>query len=526
MRIKTKILLLTISTLISILFISTYYTHKAAEKTHENALRDEASKIARQIESYMPQGAKQADPLEIDEHFDELLFLSPHLVRVDAYTLNAGDQLKRVVSKYKLPVELPGITPEDLKAALRGELLLSFEQSAEHSYVNVTAPLRYEGLVFGIAGFKVSQDEFHELLSNKRKVTILVAGIALFAIAGVLVLSMDRLVSTPIQNLLKAINRVKDGDLNATVEPAASDEIGALSKHFNEMLSTIRKDSAEKEELLRQINRHNDELKQKVDLATLELLQRNEALRRANQSISDIQRKLGHSRRLAAVGQISATVAHELGTPLHSVMGHLQLLMEEPDLSADASRRLKIMLSQLERITASIQNLLDTTRPPDAMGSLDINKIIEEAALLMHPEALSKQITVTRNLQQGLATVYGSNMKLQEVFLNIMDNAMDACAQGGAIEITTGMLEGDGAQKGRYVTATIKDNGRGIPAEHLGCIFTPFYTTKAYGQGTGLGLAISHETIQTHHGRITVESRVDKGSAFTIYLPAEPEEKK
>jgi len=524
MRIKTKILLLTISTLVSILFISTYYTHRAAEKTHENALRDEASKIARQIESYIPLGVKKTDQLELDEHFSELLFLSPHLVRVDAFTLNPGGQLTRVVSKAKLAVELPEITPEDLKATLSGELRLSFEQSGGHSYVNVTAPLKREGSIFGVTGFKVSQDEFQDLLSNKRKVTILVAGFSLLAIAGVLVLSMDRLVNTPIQNLLKAVNRVKEGDLSATVEPAAADEIGALSEHFNEMLSTIRKDTAEKEELLSQINRHNDELKHKVDLATLELLQRNEALRRANQSISDIQRKLGHSRRLAAVGQISATVAHELGTPLHSVMGHLQLLMEEPHLSADAARRLTIMLTQLERITASIQNLLDTTRPHEAMGRLDLNKIIEETALLMHPEALSKQITVTRALQEGLPLVYGSRSRLQEVFLNIMDNAMDACAEGGSIEVSTSFRDEKGT--GPWVITAIKDSGRGIPAEYLSCIFTPFYTTKAYGQGTGLGLAISGEIIQAHHGRITIESRVDEGSTFTVYLPGETEEKK
>lgn len=530
MKIKTKILLLTIPTLLSILFIATYYTHREDEKTHENALRDDASKIARQIESYMPQDALKADQLELDVHFSELLFLSPHLVRVDAYSLGTDGRMTRVVSKAKLPVELPESNSEGLKDALSGEIVLAFEQSGEHSYVNVTAPLRLNGKVSGIAAFKVSQDEFQKLLSGRRTVTILVAGFSLLAISGVLVVSMNRLINTPIQNLLNAVNRVKEGDLNAKAEPSAGDEIGRLAEHFNEMVSTIRKNSAEKEELLGQINRHNDELKNKIDLATGELLQRNEALRRANQSISDIQRKLGHTRRLAAVGQLSATVAHELGTPLHSVMGHLQLLMEEPGLSADASRRLTIMLSQLERITSSIQNLLDTTRPPEAMGSLDINRIMEETILLMHPEALSKQITVTRRLDEGLPQAYGSSSRLQEVFLNIMDNAMDACARGGTIELSTGVLDdgapgGAGKARSRWITASIKDNGRGIPGEHLGSIFTPFYTTKAYGQGTGLGLAISNEIVQAHHGRITVDSRVDEGSTFTVYLPAEAKEK-
>lgn len=531
MRIKTKILLLTISTLVSILFISTYYTHKVVEKTHENALRDDALKIARQIQSYIPHDNRRFDHLELNEHFNELFFLSPHLVRVDAFTLGQDGRPVPVLSKSKRQVEMPKPGPEELKTALNGDLTFSFDQADGHSYVNFVAPLAREGRIIGIASFKVSQDEFQKLVTNKRQITILVAGFSLLIIAGVLVLSMDRLVNKPIQNLLGAINRVKEGDLNVTVEPAAGDEIGRLTDHFNEMITTIRKDSAEKEELLRQINRHNDELREKVDLATLELTQRNEALRRANQSISDIQRKLGHSRRLAAVGQLSATVAHELGTPLHSVLGHLQLLMEEPHLSTDSARRLTIMQSQLERITASIRNLLDTTRPPDAMGSLDINRILDDTALLMHPEALSKQISVTMRLQEGLSPVYGSGSRLQEVFLNIMDNAMDACAEGGSIEVSTRVCNGKGTPEGLdhsrpWVAVTIKDNGRGIPSEYLSHIFTPFYTTKAYGQGTGLGLAISQEIVQTHHGRITVESRIDEGSAFSVYLPAETEGRK
>lgn len=527
MRIKTKILILTISTLVSILLISTYYAHKVVVKTHENALKDDAAKITRQIESYMPHHGGRVDLLELEEHFRELLFLSPHLVRVDTFTVAPGGGLAPLLSRSKSPVELPALTAEELSKTLSGEMTIALEQAEGSNYVNVTAPLRRDGVVSGVARFKVSHDEFYRLVASKRKMTLVVASFALLVTAGVLVVSMDRLVNRPIQNLLDAITRVKEGDLNAMAEPAAGDEIGRLTEHFNEMVSTIRKDSAEKESLLRQINQHNEELKQKVDLATLELLQRNEALRRANQSITEIQKKLGHSRRLAAVGQLSATVAHELGTPLHSVSGHLQLLMEEPGLGADATRRLTIMQSQLERITASIQNLLDTTRPPDAMGSLDLNRIIEDTTLLLQPESLSKQITVSRQLKEGLPAVYGSGSRVQEVFLSLLDNAMDACVEGGAIEISTSVSAeappGHDPSGGPWVKAAIKDNGRGIPAEYISHIFTPFYTTKAYGHGTGLGLAISQEIVQAHHGAITVESAPGLGSTFTVYLPVEAE---
>ena len=528
MRIKTKILLLTISTLVSILLISTYYGHKAGERDHEITLREDASKIARQIESYIPPDGKIRNLEELEAHFDELLFLSSHIVRVDTHIFRPDGGLEPVLSKSKFPIELRPLAASDIERARNGEVLMDLAAEGGQNFVNFVAPLRSGGSVFGVTAFKVSHEEFFSTMASKRKTMILVAAISLLAVAGVLILSMDRLVNRPIQNLLSAISRVKDGDLAVTVAPAATDEIGALTEHFNEMLGTIKKSADEKEALLAQINRHNDELQHKIELATVELVKRNEALRAANQSIYEIQKKLGHSRRLAAVGQLAATVAHEFGTPLHSVSGHLQLLMEEPNLSADTTRRIKIMQSQIERMTSSIQNLLDTTRPPDKYDHLDINRMMDDILLLVLPEITSRQITVSRDFKKGLPAIYGSSSRIQEVFLNIIDNAIDASREGGEIRISTSLAlpSGKGVparvpSTGKWVMVKVADSGRGIPEDLKEHIFTPFYTTKAYGHGTGLGLAISQEIVESYNGNITVESRVDEGSVFTVFFPAD-----
>jgi two-component system NtrC family sensor kinase len=528
MRIKTKILLLTISTLVSILLISTYYSRKAVEKSHEIALREDASKIARQVESYIPTDGRIRDSSELETHFDELLFLSSHIVRVDTHVFRPDGTLGPVISRSKFPTGLKPLGESDINSAKGGELLMDLTVEGGENFVNFVAPLRSGGAVFGITEFKISHEEFFSTMETKRKTMFLVAGISLIAVAGVLVLSMDRMVNEPIQNLLGAISRVKKGDLAVTVAPAASDEIGALTEHFNEMMSTIKKSADEKEALLSQINRHNDELQHRIDLATEELLKRNEALKRANQSIYEIQKKLGHSRRLAAVGQLAATVAHEFGTPLHSVSGHLQLLMEEPGLSTDITRRLTIMQSQIERITRSIQNLLDTTRPPDAYAHLDINRMMDDILLLVLPEITSRQITVSRDFQEGLPSVYGSSGRIQEVFLNIVDNAIDASRDGAVVRISTSLaMPGEKGvpsrvpSTGMWVRVQVTDSGRGIPKDIKERIFTPFYTTKAYGHGTGLGLAISQEIVESYNGHIMVESRVDEGSVFTVFFPAE-----
>lgn len=524
MRIKTKILTLTITTLTLIIFVFAHYSQRIAEKDHEIVLKEDAAKIVRQIGSYVPPDGKVTDRTALEEDFKELLFLSSHLVRIDTFIVGREGALKPFFSMERYKLERTPIAESEIGLVRSGQMILNFEEKPDGNYVNVIAPLRSGDRIYGVTELKISHDEFYGLIANRKKATLLVTVIAVLVIAGVLVFSMDHMVSRPIQMLLSAISQVKGGNLDVRVDPGAGDEIGSLTEHFNGMVETINRNTLEKETLLAQINRHNDELQQKIRLATDELLKRNEALRVANQSIYNIQKKLGHSRRLAAVGQLAATVAHELGTPLHSVSGHLQLLMEEQDLSKDMTRRLTIMQSQLERITDSIQNLLNTTRQPEAnFDMLDLNRMLGDLLFLVMPETLSRHIMVDQDFQTGLPHVFGSSGRIQEVFLNLIDNAIDASYDGGTISVSTRVVDippGEDPGGGKWVKVAVTDNGRGIPKEYIGKIFAPFYTTKVHGRGTGLGLSISQEIVRSHHGHIEVKSRPGEGSAFMVFLPA------
>ncbi len=532
MKIKTKILSIIIATLVLVVFVSAHYSQKMAEKDHEAALRKDAEKIVRQVSSYVPVDGNIADRAALEDEFKELFFLSSHLVRIDTFIIKDSGvdkgALKPFFSKERYPIERAPIAKADIDLIMEGQFSLGFEETPGGSYVNVIAPLRTNGRVYGVAEFKISHEEFYNLIANKRQTTLYVTIMVVLVIAGALLFTMNHMVNRPIQALLSAISAVKGGDLGVRVEPAARDEIGTLTEHFNGMIETINRDTVEKEALLAQINRHNDELQNKISLATEEIMKRNESLRVANQSIYNIQKKLGHSRRLAAVGQLAATVAHELGTPLHSISGHLQLLMEDEHLSKDMTRRLVIMQSQLERMTGSIQDLLNTTRQHEAgLDVLDLNRMIEDLSLLVLPETLSRQIMLDKDLHGALPGVIGSSGRMQEVFLNLIDNAIDASFDGGKITVSTGVanaveegLPYEGPDNGGWVKVTVTDNGRGIPEGHLGDIFAPFYTTKAHGRGTGLGLSIAHEIIQGHHGHIRVTSRPEQGSTFTVFLPS------
>ncbi|MBI5642416.1 MAG: HAMP domain-containing protein, partial [Deltaproteobacteria bacterium] len=388
MKIKAKILILIIATLVLFFFVAAYYLQTVTAKNNEVILKEDAMKIVKQIEFTFATGGenvsartmnknveemmylsshiiseesarvvkKQPDAAisedrktriksSLDENLEKLLYLSSHIARIDILAFHEGGSLSPFFSKVKRAIPYTELSAEEINEARSGRTVLKPEHTSDGKFIDVIAPLYYNGSIYGITEIKLSGDAPERLLTAKRQETMLMAFVVIAVIAAVLIISMDYMVNRPIQNLLSAISEVKGGNLDVSVKGKSQDEFGRLALHFNSMIETIRRSTDEKEQLLKQINRQNDELQYRIDIATEELVQRNDELSYANQSIYDIQKKLGHSRRLAAVGQLAATVAHELGTPLHSVSGHLQLLMEEPGLSDDTNRRLNIMQS-------------------------------------------------------------------------------------------------------------------------------------------------------------------------------------
>lgn len=528
MRIKVKILFIIIVSLLLVLSASTYYSQKVIEKKAEADLRDEVSKIVKQLDLNIVTAKRIANVNAIDENLKELMVVRPSIVRIDLFSFRDDGTLRPLISKKTLSVGQIRLTQKDIDQIKKDQVLLNLEKTDNVNYINVIAPVHFNDTIFGLIKLKKSRKEFDRLLERQRKHAFITAIISISFITSVLAISMNQIVLRPIQRLLGAVSRVRDGDLRVSVISKTKDEIGGLTESFNTMVQTIRKNTDEKESLLQQIHSFNEQLRYNIHLATEELQKRNEELRDANQSNYKLQKQLGHFRRLAAVGELAAMVAHELGTPLHSISGHLQLLMNEANLSSEVCRRVEIMQSQLERVIKSIQHILDTTRPPNVCFDwVDVNKLLEDIIILVFPEILSKQLTIEKEFQQGLPKIFGSYSQLQEVFLNLIDNAIDASPQCGIISIITQCITPhtdhhvliEASLSAGYVQVSIKDNGTGIPQENLRHIFEPFYTTKDRGQGTGLGLAITQEIIHRHHGVVTVESGLDKGSIFSVQIP-------
>jgi two-component system NtrC family sensor kinase len=229
-----------------------------------------------------------------------------------------------------------------------------------------------------------------------------------------------------------------------------------------------------------------------------------------------LQAKLVHAEKMAAVGQLVSGVAHEVNNPLTAILGFADLLMENPDVPDGARKDLRVILQEAQRTKQIVQNLLSFARQmPPQRKPVHLNVILRRTVQLRAYDLHSRGVEVVERLDKDLHQVIGDSQQLQQVFLNILNNAYDAVRDTGRparIEITTANLD-------HLVEVLFRDNGKGIESPER--IFDPFFTTKEIGKGTGLGLSICYGIVREHGGEIICHNNTDgEGATFIVRLPA------
>ena len=262
-----------------------------------------------------------------------------------------------------------------------------------------------------------------------------------------------------------------------------------------------------------------EERKAREEAARAALARETENLLKANTQLVQAKDQLNRSERLAAVGQLVASVAHEVGTPLHSIAWHVQALAEEPGATPEMRKRVAIIDDQLTRVVRIIQDLLSSTRPrqPEPQWLL-VEEVVSPSAVLMEPAFHEKGITLTVEIPKDLPLVWADKEKIHQVLVNVLANALAATPAQGKVTIVAGSREASSAEleRGRLVadgmspvviTIEVQDTGCGMPAEDVEKAFEPFFTTKAVGKGTGLGLFLSRESVVAHGGSLVADER-------------------
>jgi two-component system NtrC family sensor kinase len=233
---------------------------------------------------------------------------------------------------------------------------------------------------------------------------------------------------------------------------------------------------------------------------------------------AELRDKLVHTEKLAAVGQLVSGVAHEVNNPLTAILGFADLLLENPEIPESARKDLRVILQEAQRTKTIVQNLLSFARQmPPQRNAVQLNLILRRTIQLRSYDFNSHGVDIVEHLDEDLPDVIGDAHQLQQVFLNILNNAYDAVHEVGRparIEIMT-------TKAGNGVEVSFRDNGHGI--SHPDRIFDPFFTTKEVGKGTGLGLSICYGIVKEHGGEILCHNNSDgQGATFIVRFPGAP----
>ncbi|MBI3086781.1 MAG: HAMP domain-containing protein [candidate division NC10 bacterium] len=365
------------------------------------------------------------------------------------------------------------------------------------------------GILHVDMSFRKTQEQIAEMEGTALWTMLLTA--AVLAAGGAIL--MVRLVERPVGSLIRAMAKVEGGDLETRAGPGQRDELGRLADSFNTMVDRLKAARAEIEAFHHQ--------------------------------------RLARAERLATLGELAASLAHEVKNPLAGIAGAIQVMADElPE--ADPKREImREILEQVHRLDKTVRDLLAFARPgkPD-IGPCDIHQVLDRVLILLAENPAAKQVRVVRAYQPGVPSLDADSKQLGQVFLNLLLNAIQAMPTGGSVTIATRLVRNGDRQSvvastgqfggtersdrrdqltnrlmyqstspsdGRWVEVTLTDTGPGIPPHLLQDIFNPFFTTKH--RGSGLGLSVSRRIVEDHGGWIEAESSPGQGATFRVWLP-------
>ncbi|MBP1649768.1 MAG: integral rane sensor signal transduction histidine kinase [Bacteroidetes bacterium] len=330
-----------------------------------------------------------------------------------------------------------------------------------------------------------------------------VTGIQIVLIALFIYFFTRHFVSKPIGKLVEGTRAVSAMQLDNPIEINTSEELGELSRSFNVMRVRLM-------QAMDELNQFAQGLESKVEERT--------------QQLKVAHRKLLQTDRLASLGQLSASVAHEINNPLSGVL-NLSMLMQRilkddgipPGRIPEFRKYLSQVILETSRVGRIVSDLLSFSRQSKLQRApADLNSIVRNTVSLVSHKLELSNVRVDLQLQEPLPRIRCEQSQIQQVVMNLLMNGAEAthARGGGMVCVMTRPFSGD-----TQVTLQVTDNGEGIPPENLVKIFDPFFTTKPEGKGVGLGLAVVYGIIESHGGDIDVKSKVGEGTTFTVTLP-------
>ncbi len=490
---------------------------KHTQEVLEHNLLDEAILTTEALDAGFQLKGSLAAPSRATEEIEGLMRATQNLDFIGVYRDAGGRMRLFAASSEALP---PPPTAAEQAVIRGGARRISRETGPEGPFWRVVGPLHSPA--GGVAGaievrmsVQVAVDSARELRNTTRWLSLGGVVVGFLALGWFLFVWVER----PVRALLRTMIRVRSGHMDARAAEAGGSEMARLGAGLNEMLERVRSSDAENRRLLGEIQEMNRDLELRVLSKTQELTERNTELLHANQLLVDMELNLARLARLAELGQFAATLAHEIGTPLHSISGHLELLRERQAIDPKEAHRLQVIQGQVDRVTQIVREVLQSTRAPlGERQRVALEPLLRELLQLLEPGLAPRGIQLSLEVEPGVSEIWANPPQLQQVFLNLLGNAFDSMPQGGRVRVSLR----SGPEGG--VECAIADSGSGIPRELLPRVFEPFVTSKSPGEGTGLGLSVVRELVQRHAGSVSAESVPGEGSTFRLRWPGAREE--
>jgi signal transduction histidine kinase len=344
----------------------------------------------------------------------------------------------------------------------------------DENVLEVSSAMVDEGEYLGTLAVGFSMEPIERQVRDVAEKAALVALVLMLGNSIMTALYVETLIR-PILNLNQTMKRAGEGDLTVRAPTRQGDEVAELADVFNRMM------------------------------AELEASREREELQRA---------QLAHTEKMVAVGTLAAGVAHEVNNPLSGVLASIENMRDNPDDEEMRDRYLTLIADGLKRIEHTVANLLNFARPREIrLERTSVNHNLRHVVELVGYQFRAAGIEINMDLDEDPGAVEADHFQMEQLFLNLVLNALDAMRDGGTLYLRTRV-------RGGKVIAEVRDTGHGIPAEIRDRIFDPFFTTREVGEGTGLGLAVSGSIVAAHGGKIELETAVGRGTTFRVIMSA------
>ncbi len=429
----------------------------------------------------------------------------PNLVTVRVWQFDGANFVEQTASEDSLPTEaIPFETQKALRMGSDSQIINHSETAENEPSFRVFAPVIINKKITGAVEVVEKLDTLSSIALGYLLNLSWIALATVLLMTAAFYLLFQSLVYRPLDKLLSAMDRAKAGDLSVEIAGKEKiDEFGTLSNNFNEMIGQIREMTGERE-------KQNEILHDKVSEATAELQHKNEQLEIANLELFRTTRKMSEMERLAATIQTAAQFAHEVGTPLNLISGHAQLLQSSLPANSKEAKRLQTITAQIERIETIVREMLDRTRfDATELSPLDLNEVLGKIFDAVEPTLQESGVELKTDLAANLPEISGDAGRLQQVFFNLIKNALDAMPDSGRLSVST-------FSDDKKVVVEFADNGVGMTKEVAAQIFQPLFTTKERGRGTGLGLVVVKQIMQNHNAAVEVESAPQEGTKIKL----------